>query len=429
MAAVYLYAFVDRHILILLVEPMRVDLGLSDTQFSLAQSFGFAVALGLASVPAGRLVDRGSRAVILAVAVAFWSVMTALTALATGLAMLLACRIGVAIGQAALNPATYALIADRFPPERMGLALGIFGMAPHFGAGVASLAGAAVLALMPTDGADLPLLGRMKSWQIALILVGLPGPALAALVLWTSNVPMPGGAVGAEPLQLSTVLAYFRRNLRSFMLVKLATGFAAIAVHATAAWTVSLLMRSHDWSLPAAGAALGPVLLSTGAIGALCGGAVGDWLHRRRGDGRIVVMMLATLAAIPFAAFGPMHPNPFVLLAFLGMVVLCASMAVGLNPAATMAIMPPAVRGVATALGVLLVNMIGLGCGPLLVAIVSDRAVDLANPLGFALAAVVTLSLVASTLCLACCRRSYALSLAQLQDAEDYGTFNDPKVR
>jgi len=140
-------------------------------------------------------------------------------------------------------------------------------------------------------------------------------------------------------------------------------------------------------------------------------------------------VMLATLAAIPFAAFGPMHPNPFVLLAFLGMVVLCASMAVGLNPAATMAIMPPAVRGVATALGVLLVNMIGLGCGPLLVAIVSDRAVDLANPLGFALAAVVTLSLVASTLCLACCRRSYALSLAQLQDAEDYGTFNDPKVR
>jgi MFS family permease len=394
----------------LLVDPIRVDLGITDTQFSIAYSSGFAITLGFASVPAGRLVDRGSRVRVLAIAVAFWSVMTAATGLVTGFVTLLACRMGVALGQAALNPACYALIADRFPPARLGLALGIFGMAPHVGVGIANLVGAGVLAALPQDGVAVPLLGPLRPWQLALLLVGLPGLLAAALLARLEQGASQRVSMRTAP-PLPVVVAFLRRNLHSFGLLKLATGFAAMAIYANAAWAATLLGRTHGWSAAEAGGVLGPLFLACGAIGAFVGGAIGDRLHRYRPDGRILAMVLSTLTALPLGASAPLQSEPSLLLALLGGTILFTSMAIAINPAATMAIMPDRMRGVAAALGVLIVNLIGLGCGPLAVAITTDSILGSSDALYLSLAIVVASSLAASTLCAAMCRVSYPASL------------------
>src|SRR3546814_6585917 len=114
------------------------------------------------------------------------------------------------------------------------------------------------------------MLGVVRPWQLALVIVSAPGLLIAALV---SRLPelAPGVAAPAHP-PLVAVIAYFRRNLRSFTLLKLATGFAAMALYATAAWSASLLIRTHDWSIPAAGAVLGPLFMAAGALGSLGGG-------------------------------------------------------------------------------------------------------------------------------------------------------------
>jgi MFS family permease len=411
MTTVYLYAFIDRHLLSLLVDPVRTTLGLSDTAFSLAHGFVFALTLGVACVPAGRVVDRGSRVRVLAAAIALWSAMTLATGLANSFAMLLVCRIGVALGQSALNPATYALIADRFPPNRLGLALGIFGMAPHLGVGLANLAGAAVLATMPPEGIALPLLGALQPWQIAFFTAGAPGLALTIVVLCLPETGRTGSGGRVEGVPLSVVLDFFKCNLRSFAFLKLATAFAALAVHAIAAWSATLLVRNYGWSAVAAASALGPVFLVAGAGGALAGGALGDWQNRLRGDGRIRAIMVTALSAAPFGACATVQDSPQRALVLLGLAMFFASAAIAINPAATMAMMPPRMRGVATAVGVLMVNAIGLGLGPLAVALVADHLIAGPNALGRAMAAILPASLVASAICAGLCRTTYVRSL------------------
>lgn len=413
MTFIYLHAFLDRHMMTLLIDPLRADLDITDTEFSLAHGFGFALVLGIASVPAGRLVDRGSRAAILAAAILLWSVMTIATSAAAGFATLIACRAGVALGQATLNPATYALIADRFPPARLGLALGIFGMAPHFGVGFANLAGAAVLSMVPPDGLVLPIVGLLRPWQLVLVIVGAPGLPLALIVARCSRTRARGRAA-PDPPPLREVILYFRSNLGAFLLLKLATGGAALAAYATFTWTATLLTRSHGWSAAGAGSALGPLFLAAGATGALCGGVFADWLHRGRRDGRIVAMMSVLLAAAPFAALAPLQREVLMLLGMLGIMMMLTGMAIAINPAATMAMMPPRMRGVATALGVLIVNLIGLGFGPLLVALLTDHLFGNPAALGRALAIVLPMSLAAAGLLAALCRPGYRCTLLRL---------------
>ncbi|PKP94675.1 MAG: hypothetical protein CVT77_01275 [Alphaproteobacteria bacterium HGW-Alphaproteobacteria-16] len=398
--------------MVLLVDAIQAELGITDTDFSIAHSSAFAVTIGAASVPAGLLVDRGGRVLVLAIAVALWSVFTAATSLVNGFAALFACRIGVAMGQAALNPACYALIADRFPQARLGLAFGLFGMGPHIGVGLAHLAGAGILAILPEHGVVMPLFGLVRPWRLTLVMVAVPGFLASALLLRLER-STPNCAPPLSPARIRIVVAFFRHNLHSFGLLKLASGFAAMGVYAIAAWGATLLGRVHGLSAVEAGSVLGPIFLVSGATGACVGGAIGDWLHRHRPDGRIIAMIVATSLALPFGASAPLQTEPVMLLTLLGGAILFASMTIAINPAATIAIVPIGMRGVAGALGVLIVNLIGLGCGPLGVAMMTDSRSGHSGALHIALAVVVAGSLAASTLCAILCRGAYRRSLAR----------------
>ena len=169
-------AFIDRQILSLLVQPIRRDLGISDTQISLLAGFAFAVFYSILGVPIARLADRRSRRAIISVGVFLWSLMTAACGLAKSFAGLFVARVGVGVGEATLSPAAYSMIADYFPPQKLARAIAVYAMGLYLGAGLAMIAGSAVVRLVADAGpVTLPLLGTLFPWQLTFFAVALPG--------------------------------------------------------------------------------------------------------------------------------------------------------------------------------------------------------------------------------------------------------------
>ena len=180
----FVFSFVDRIVIALLVEPIKADLGISDFGIGLLQGFAFALFYALLGIPIGRLSDRVSRRGIIATGIAIWSLMTAACGLARSFFGLFLARVGVGVGEATLSPAAYSMISDYFPREQLGRALGVYQSGALLGAGIAFLVGgAAVQMLSVYDGQVLPVLGEVRMWQLAFFVVGLPGLLVALLML------------------------------------------------------------------------------------------------------------------------------------------------------------------------------------------------------------------------------------------------------
>ena len=233
----YVFSFLDRQILSLLVEPIKRDLVLSDTQVSLLQGLAFALFNATGGLPLGRLVDTGRRTTIVCGGVAFWSVMTAMCGTAGSFRSLFVCRMGVGIGEAALTPSAYSLIADSVEPRRFGLALGLFTVGVQVGSGLAFLLGASLIA--------------GHSWRVVFALVGLPGLLIA---LWAATLlePIRRGAGATHP-PLTAVMTYLRANARSLGGVYLCMAFAAMTSYTVNAWMASALIRTFGWTAAMAG--------------------------------------------------------------------------------------------------------------------------------------------------------------------------------
>ena len=172
----YTFSFADRIILSLLVQPIKQDLALSDTKISLLHGFAFAIFYTLMGIPIGRLADRYSRRAIAAAGIAVWSFMTAVCGIARGYWELFSARVGVGVGEAALSPAAFSMIADLFPPQKLGRALSVYTMGAFVGAGLAFIIGGAVIqSITSSPEMTLPIVGTIRSWQAAFFIVGLPG--------------------------------------------------------------------------------------------------------------------------------------------------------------------------------------------------------------------------------------------------------------
>jgi MFS family permease len=353
----YVLSFLDRQILSLLVEPIKRDLVLNDTQVSLLQGLAFAVFNAVGGLPLGRWVDTGRRVRIVSVGVAFWSLMTALCGRAGSFGVLLVCRMGVGIGEASLTPAAYSIIADSVPPHRVGLALGVFTIGVQVGSGLAFLWGASMLA--------------GHSWRDVFLFLGLPGVVVAAWALTLREPTRRGVELGRVPV--AAVMRYLRANARSFGAVYLCMAFAAMAHYAVNAWMVSTLIRTFGWTAPMAGRAFGPIVIASGALGILAGGVLGDWVVARgRGNGRLLIMSCAAGAAAPFAGVAPLANTPGMLLGLMAVMIFFTTMVIGIGPATLPELAPNRMRGVAASIGVLIVNLLGLGLGPTTIALMSD---------------------------------------------------------
>jgi MFS family permease len=395
--AAYVLAFVDRQVLNLLVEPIKRDLHLSDTQVSLLQGLAFALFLSAAGLPVGRLVDKRRRITLIALGVGFWSLATAACGLVRGYPQLLAARIGVAVGES-VTPGAYSLIGDLFPPRRMGLAISLYQAGPYLGGGLALIGGAWLIAHTAGWSLGLPLFGELHGWRLVFLLIGLPGLLVALLVACLKEPARTGPSRAAAPSPRE-VGRYFRANAGAILGLNLCTAAAATMSYGFSAWAPSFLIRTFHMTPPQVGAAYGPIVILAGVAGSLSAGIAGDWaVARGFRVGRLGVMVAAVLCALPCATAAALAGSAGAALMLIAPTGYFTAVALAGAPAALQDITPPRMRGVQHALGILAVNLVGLGSGPTAVALVTDFVLHDEGRLRYALATVAPAALAFSAL-------------------------------
>jgi MFS family permease len=369
----YVFSFIDRQILNLLVGPIRHDLDISDTKMSLLMGFSFAVFYTVCGIPLGRLADTKSRRGLIVVGIFFWSLMTAGSGLAQRYWHLLLCRFGVGVGEATLSPSAYSLIADSFPKEARATAISVYSMGIYLGSGLAFLVGGAIIQFAAAYGEiQLPLLGAVRPWQLIFFYLGASGMAFSVA---TFAIREPGrhGAGAGVAVPLREVAGYLYANRATVFYHNVGFAMLAFASYGSAAWVPTFFIRTYGWSAGDAGIVYGSIVAVCGALGIVCGGRLADRMAQSgRSDATMRVGLFAAIASVPFGALFPLMADANLAAALLAVMVFFLAMPFGVAPAAIQEIMPNAMRGQASALYLFVVNLLGLGLGPTAVALVTD---------------------------------------------------------
>ncbi|MBL8850282.1 MAG: MFS transporter [Planctomycetaceae bacterium] len=417
----YVFSFIDRQIMNFLVGPIRRDLGISDTQISLLMGLSFAIFYTLFGIPLGRLADTRSRRGIISIGIAVWSLMTVACGMTRNFWQLALTRMGVGVGEAALSPAAYSLIADYFPPTRRATAMSVYSMGIYVGAGLASILGGWIAGQVAgQESYVLPLFGAMRSWQIVFIAVGVPG-LLVALLLLTVREPVRRGpsrsGKPAAPATIGETLAYVSDNASTFIFLNLAIAFLTLNSYASTSWIPSLFERRFGWSKPEIGLVYGSVIAISGSLGVVGGGWLSDWWAKRgHVDAPVRVAWVASMCWLPSGLLYPLAPDGWWTAALLVPTVFFGSMPYGVAPAAIQRMMPNTMRAQATAIYLFVINIIGMGLGPTVVALLSDHVFHDENRLHHSLVIVGGASYVVATVLLAIARHRYRRSIEYLED-------------
>ena len=366
----YIINFVDRSILSLLLEPIKLELALTDSQLGFLGGLAFAVFYTFLGIPIAALADRRSRVKILAVSMVIWSAMTAICGLANNFLTLLLARIGVGIGEAGASPPSHSLISDYFPIETRATALSIYALGIPLGTMIGSFVGG--------WGAD------TVGWRYTFFLVGVPGIIFAFIVWFTLREPPRGmsdiklDAPSAPPINtappppVSTVLKLLWSKT-SFRHLAFAAGLHAFVSYGAGTWNAPFFIRIHEMSLTDIGSILA-LIAGIGAIGTFFGGYISDKLSDRTNDKRwyFWVPGIATLVMVPFQLVAYLYGGVWVVVASLMMVAILGNAYLGPSFAMTQALVSLRMRAVASAILLFVLNLIGMGLGPYFVGVLSD---------------------------------------------------------
>jgi predicted MFS family arabinose efflux permease len=396
LASIYVFNYIDRQLMAILIEPVKLEFGISDTGIGLLSGVTFAVFYTVFGFPLGRLSDRIGRKPVIAFSCIAWSLMTMLCGMAGNFLTLVLARIGVAVGEAGGTAPSVAMVSDLYPANRRSTALSVLMLGSSLGAIVGLGLGGWI--------------AQHHGWRYAFLLIGAPGIFLGLLLLLTVRVPKRVAPLGNVAAQqdgwLKTLVELFR--MPSFLWLVLTGGAAAIAGYAIGTWSPSFLIRSHGLNLQEAGFLVGVVGGTGSTIGTLVCGMLTDRMARRDVGWQIGVPLLGTLISIPFAlayflwpqgtAFhiGSIAvPQAFLFYSAFGFFGVwwatpCLSAITHLFPATRLA--------QATAIFVMSMTLLGVGVGPLFVGMLSDFFVPTlgSESLRYALASSVSLLVLAS---------------------------------
>jgi MFS family permease len=399
----YVFSFIDRTTISLLVEPMKRDLHITDTQIGMLQGLAFALLYTFLGLPIARLSDRHSRRAIIAGGVFIWSIMAALCGLARSATQLFMARVGVGIGEAALSPAAYSIITDSFPNAKLGAAFGVYNVGITIGAGIALLVGGIVVGAVSSPGAvyALPIFGEVHAWQMVFIVTGVPG-VLLPLLLLTFREPKRRGLLrsgtnggGGAPLKppLAEVLRYVWLNRKFYGLHFVALALLSMAGYCTSAWLPTALIRAYGVTAGQVGKVLGVSVILMNSSGMILGGLLSDRLTRRgMKDAPIIVAAISAVGIATLGSFPPFMPTvPLVWVAlFVAGFVFNAYNAVG--PMAVNQVTPNQFRAQVSAVYLFIVNALGLGIGPTLVPLVNEHLFHDPSKIRYSLVLVVFLA-------------------------------------
>ncbi|WP_432471790.1 spinster family MFS transporter [Amphritea sp. HPY] len=417
LAIIYVFNYIDRLVISILIEPIKSEFGITDTQVGLLSGVAFAIFYTAFGFPLGRLSDKIGRKPVIALACIAWSAMTMLCGVATSFAMLLLFRIGVAVGEAGGTAPSVAMVSDLYPPEKRSRALSVFLMGPSLGALIGLGLGGWI--------------AQTYGWRTAFIAIGAPGVILGLIFMLTVKAPTLVRSASTDAGQnwratLSSIL-----ETPAFLLIVAAGTSAAVMGYAIGTWNPSFLIRSHELTLQQAGLLVGVGGGITATIGTLMCGAVTDRLAARDPGWQLGIPLIACLVSIPFglgfylwptgiAFHAGSIPVPQAYLFYLGFSFFATWWAVPCFGAISH-LFPANKLAQASSLFVMAMTLLGVGLGPILVGGISDylSASIGSEALRYALASSVGLYVVTSLCLLVALPRYRRQQLAVSKQTED----------
>ncbi len=413
----YILSYIDRQALFLMVGPIRRDLNISDTEFSLLGGLAFVVFYTLMGIPIAWFADRVHRARLIAAAIAFWSIATATCGLARNFGHLFMARVGVGVGEAALTPAAFSMISDMFPKSRLGKAIGIYSSGVFIGVGLSFIVGGVLIDYLELRGGlAMPLLGHLSSWQAAFLIIGLPGVIVAGLMLTVREPSRPMSPLGlASQPKFAHTLLYFRQNLKTFLLHFLGFATLAMVFYSVISWGPEYFIRIHGMSRTQIGTFLGTAAAVFGGAGIICGGMMSDYLSQRGyPDAPVRTAAVSAALLLPLSIVAPLIPDPFWSMILFCPLLFFASVPFGPAAVALQTATPPHMRAQISSFYLFFANLIGLGIGSTATALITDFVYASDMSLHYSIATVGAVGCTLSITLLLACLKPFRATLSRL---------------
>jgi MFS family permease len=366
-------AVVDRTILSLLFDPVKQDLGFTDTQMALVFGFAFAIANVLFTLPAGYLADRVSRRGLIAAGAVVWSMMTFACGLAANFWQLLFTRAGVGFAEGVVHPCSFSMLRSALSPERRGRGFAVYGMALLVGSALGFTVGGLLIGLMVRSGiTELPIIGAVKPWRLVLMALGVIGLPFALLML---TVREPGRGDSAQ-LQgtMREALQHMARNWKVYVPLMVFCATLSMQANAYGAFVAAVPMRRWDLPVAQVGHTLGLLMLIAAPTGMWVTGMLMDRAARSSGaSGLCWIGICAVTMVLITSTLAPMAPTPAVFFAFLAVMFAVGGSYFAVTGNLLSIITPERNMGKTTAVVMFVYGIVGMGSGPAIVGAVSDR--------------------------------------------------------
>ena len=363
LTGVYTFNFIDRQILVILQESIKGELGLSDTQLGMLTGLTFALFYVTLGIPIARMADKGNRRNIVAASLAIWSLMTALSGLAANFTQLLLARIGVGVGEAGGSPPAHSMISDYFPPEKRATALSIYSIGIYIGILVGYLAGGWI--------------NQFFGWRMALMALGIPGVIYALILLFTVKEPPKGHSDESVTGSNEDASSFWEvisllMSKKTFIFVALGSGIHTFANYGVGNFYAPFLARVHEMPIGQIGTWLGLTTGFGGMIGTFLGGYLGDKLSVRDVRWYLWLPVIAEIINFVPSIGAFFSDNTTIALSCYFLTAMLTAVYLGPCIAVTHNLVDAHKRALASAILFLVLNLIGLGIGPLAIGYISD---------------------------------------------------------
>ena len=369
------FAFIDRQIPSMLVEPIKQDFNLTDSQIALLGGAAFSIFYAIMALPIGYAVDRYARTKVLGTGIFLWSLMTALAGLANSFGKLFGARIGVAVGEAVMAPISVSLVSDSFPENKQGKPMGIITAGVYIGIGITLLGGGFLIDYLTSiGGITLPLIGYLKPWQATFMIVGIPGLVLAIAAFYLKEPRRIEEQADSNHLvDKKNVFLHLKEHRKTLIPMFGGLIFMALIFYSFSFWAPTMMIRTFDISLTEVGFILGMITIISSITGTIIAGSVVDYLRNRNySDAPVRAAMIAVILALP----------PIISLSFvqtelgawicIAMYLLFISSFAPLGLLAISGVSTGNVKGQTAAIHAFLMMAFGLSLGPQLTAFFTD---------------------------------------------------------